>query len=66
LATSSLTCAVNLQSESAYAYTGSFSYKLQCKPGHLWLEPPVLCHWATTAGRPPTPTILLCILHRWY
>jgi len=27
-------------------------------PGHLWLEPPVLCHWATTAGRPPTLTIL--------
>ena len=22
--------------------------------GHLWLEPPVLCHWATTAGKPPT------------
>ena len=27
-------------------------------PGHLWLELPVLCHWATTAGRPPTLTIL--------
>ena len=27
-------------------------------PGHLWLEPPVLCHWATTAGQPPTLTIL--------
>ena len=25
-------------------------------PGHPWLEPPVLCHWATTAGQPPTPT----------
>ena len=25
---------------------------------HLWLEPPVLRHWATTAGRPPTLTIL--------
>ena len=27
-------------------------------PGHLWLEPPVFCHWATTVGRPPTLTIL--------
>ena len=90
LATSSLTCAVNLQSESAYAYTGSFLIQVavqinefrcyeakieesekagsrrESNPGHLWLEPPVLCHWATTAGQPPTPTILLCILHRWY
>ena len=27
-------------------------------PKHLWLESPVLCHWAMTAGRPPTLTIL--------
>ena len=27
-------------------------------PGDLWLEPPVLCHWATTAGQPPALTIL--------
>ena len=27
-------------------------------PGHLWLEPPVLCHRATTAGHLPTLTIL--------
>ena len=27
-------------------------------PRHLWLESPVLCHWAMTAGRPPTLTIL--------
>ena len=25
--------------------------------GHLWLEPPLLCHWATTTGQPPTLTI---------
>ena len=23
-----------------------------------WLEPPVLCHWATTTGQPPALTIL--------
>ena len=27
-------------------------------PGHLWLESPVLCHWAMTAGQPPTLIIL--------
>ena len=27
-------------------------------PGHLWLEPPVLCHRATTTGQPPTLKIL--------
>ena len=27
-------------------------------PGHLWPELPVLCHWAMTAGQPPTLTIL--------
>ena len=26
----------------------------ESNPGHLWLEPPALCHWATTAGQPPT------------
>ena len=30
----------------------------ESNPGHLWLEPPMLCHWATTAGQPPTFTIL--------
>ena len=31
----------------------------ESNPGHLWLEPPVLCHWAKTARQPPpTPTIL--------
>ena len=25
---------------------------------HVWLEPPVLCHRAMTAGQPPTLTIL--------
>ena len=30
----------------------------ESNPGHLWLEPPVLCYWATTAGRPPTLTTL--------
>ena len=30
----------------------------ESNPGHLWLEPPVLCHRATTAGQPPTLTIL--------
>ena len=28
---------------------------LESNPGHLWLEPLVLCHWA---GQPPTLTIL--------
>ena len=27
-------------------------------PGHLWLELPLFCHWAMTAGQPPTLTIL--------
>ena len=26
----------------------------QSNSEHLWLEPPVLCHWATTAGQPWT------------
>ena len=26
----------------------------ESNPGHLWIEPPVLCHWAMTAGQPPT------------
>ena len=30
----------------------------ELNPGHLWLEPPVLCHWATTARQPQTLTIL--------
>ena len=30
----------------------------ESKPGHFWLEPRVLCHWATPAGQPPTLTIL--------
>ena len=30
----------------------------ELNPGHLWLEPPVLCYWATIAGQPPTLTIL--------
>ena len=28
------------------------------KPWHLWLKLPVLCHWATTTGQPPTVKIL--------
>ena len=34
------------------------SSRQESNPGHLWLEPPVLCHWATTAGQPPALTIL--------
>ena len=30
----------------------------ESNPGHLWLELPALCHWATTPGQPPTLTIL--------
>ena len=30
----------------------------ESNPGHLLLDLPVLCHWATTAGQPPTLTIL--------
>ena len=25
----------------------------ESNPGHLWFEPSLLCHWATTAGWPP-------------
>ena len=31
---------------------------------HLLLEPPVLCHWATTVRQPPTLTILYCMFWR--
>ena len=34
------------------------SSRRESNPGHPWLEPPVLCHWATTAGQPPALTIL--------
>ena len=30
----------------------------ELNPGHLWLEPPVLCHWATTTRQPPSLMIL--------
>ena len=30
----------------------------ESNPRHFWLEPPVLCHWATTARWPPTLTVL--------
>ena len=30
----------------------------ESKPGHLWLELPVLWHWATATRQPPTVTIL--------
>ena len=39
----------------------------ESKPEHLWLEPPVLCHWAMTTRQPPTPTILyLYCTGAWY
>ena len=34
------------------------SSRRESNQGHPWLEPPVLCHWATVAGQPPTLTIL--------
>ena len=34
------------------------SSRLESNPGHLWLEPPVLCHWAMATGQPRTLTIL--------
>ena len=34
-------------------------------PGHLWLELPVLCHCAMTAGQLPT-LIILYVLHRMH
>ena len=40
-----------IQSEKASSHC-------ELNPGHLCLEPPVLCHWATIAGELPTPTIL--------
>ena len=30
----------------------------ESNPGYLWLEPPVLCHWAMTTSSPWTLTIL--------
>ena len=35
---------------------GSSRHELH--PGYLWLEPSVLCYWATTAGQTPTLKIL--------
>ena len=33
----------------------------ESSPGDLRLEPPVLCHWATTTGQPPhNPSVLPC------
>ena len=35
--------------------------------GHLWLEPPVFCHWAIYNSRTTTnPHNPLHVLHRWY
>ena len=31
--------------------------------GHLWLEPPLLCHWATATRQPPTLIILYMYWH---
>ena len=28
----------------------------ESNPGHLWLVPPVLCHWAMATGQPPALT----------
>ena len=38
--------------------TLSLSVLRESNPGHLLIEPPVLCNWTTTAGQPPTLTIL--------
>ena len=46
--------------------TKKASCRRESNPGHLWLEPPALCHWATTAWQPPTPQNPLLVLHRWY
>ena len=34
------------------------SSRRESNPGHLWLEPPVLCHWAMTVGQSPALKIL--------
>ena len=36
----------------------------ESNPGHLWLEPPVLCYWVMTAGQSPTLTILYMYIVR--
>ena len=43
-----------------HAYKWKAGSHRESNPGHLWLEspPPVLCHWATTAGQPPALIIL--------
>ena len=51
--TATCCCWEHLASESEKA--GSHR---ESNPGHLWLEVPVLCHWATTTGQLPALTIL--------
>ena len=36
----------------------------ESNPGHLWLETPVLCHWATSSRQPPPPTVSKFLLFR--
>ena len=38
-------------------WKGTASHQ-ESNPGHLCLEPPVLCHWAMATGQLPTLTIL--------
>ena len=70
-------CSEHLASRWKYKWFRCYEVKIEeskkaghCQelnPGHLWLEPPVLCNWAMTAGWPSTLTILdHDLLHRWY
>ena len=43
------------------ANRGKWKSHRESNPGHLWLEPPVLCHWAMTARQPPTLTTILYV-----
>ena len=38
----------------------------ELNPGHIWLEPPVLCHWATDSWTTTNPHNPLYVLHRRY
>ena len=39
----------------------------ESNPGHLWLEPPVLCHWMRRQPDNHQPSqSSICLLHRWF
>ena len=34
----------------------------ELNPGHLWLEPPVICHWAMATTNPHNPLYVLLVV----